>query len=80
MIRRVSLSTLEHVRISYAGRDAYGNAVPTLEVLGLPPVFSNVEIKNSAFDAIHVIYPTDAFTFKDSIISSNRGDYSFTLY
>ena len=69
----LSLSSLEHVRIMHAGRDAYGNAVPALEIYGLPPQINNVEIKNSAYDAIHVFYPKDAFTFKDSIISNNRG-------
>lgn len=73
MKRLVSFSSLEHVRIMYAGRDAYGNAVPALEVYGLPPQLNNVEIKNSAFDAVQIFYPIDAFTFKDSIISNNRG-------
>ncbi|XP_054714634.1 protein bark beetle-like [Uloborus diversus] len=68
-----SLSKLEHVRILYAGRDAYGNATPALEVVGQPPHMNAVIVRHSAFDAIHVYKPTDAFSIENSVISENRG-------
>ncbi|XP_035215433.1 protein bark beetle-like, partial [Stegodyphus dumicola] len=71
--RYVSLSVLEHVNISYAGRDIYGRATAALEVIGQPPVMNNVDIRHAAFDAVNIYKPKDAFIVENTTIAENRG-------
>lgn len=65
--------------IFHAGRDAYGNAVPALEVVGQPPVMYELNVKYSAFDAINIYKPVDAFALEKSVISDNRGKMLFSV-
>lgn len=71
--RLYSLSSLQHVEIFHAGRDSYGNAVPALDVVGQPPVMSELSVKYSAFDAISIYKPDDSFALEKSVVSDNRG-------
>ncbi|GIY58668.1 protein bark beetle [Caerostris darwini] len=71
--RRYSLSILEHVHIFHAGRDAYGKAVPALEVVGQPPVINDMNLRYSAFDGVNIYHPDDTFVIEGSIMADNRG-------
>ncbi|XP_042894789.1 protein bark beetle [Parasteatoda tepidariorum] len=69
----ISLSSLEHVNIFHAGRDAYGYAVPAIDVIGQPPIMETVHVRNSALNAINVIEPRNTFSLENCLLAENRG-------
>lgn len=68
-----SMSRLEHVVIKNAGLGRDNNATSALDVIGVPPVMEDIEITNSAFNAINVTSPNAPIVINNCTIQNNRG-------
>lgn len=67
---------LSNVVIRHAGRDRFGQAVPSLHVQrGSPPVMSGVIVEGSAYTAVNISNPDDSFIIQDAKLLNNRGIY-----
>ncbi|XP_022702857.1 protein bark beetle-like isoform X3 [Varroa jacobsoni] len=72
--RLISKSVLSNVVIRHAGRDRFGQAVPSLHVQrGSPPVMSGVIVEGSAYTAVNISNPDDSFIIQDAKLLNNRG-------
>ncbi|XP_064467113.1 protein bark beetle-like [Ornithodoros turicata] len=71
--RLVSFSALEHVVLSYGGRQRDGSATAAIQVSGVPPVMQSVEVRWSAYHGINVTKHDHPFEIKDSLFVENRG-------
>lgn len=52
MKQKISKSQIRHAVISDAGMNEVGNATGAIQIMGQPPVMSNVEIKNSVYGIV----------------------------
>ncbi|PZC85077.1 hypothetical protein B5X24_HaOG202841 [Helicoverpa armigera] len=68
-----SMSRLMHITIKYAGLGRDNNATSALDVIGVPPVMEDIEISNSAFNAINVTSPNAPIVINNCTIQNNRG-------
>ncbi|XP_049867990.1 protein bark beetle isoform X2 [Pectinophora gossypiella] len=68
-----SMSRLEHVVIKNAGLGRDNNATSAVDVIGVPPVMEDIEIANSAFNAINVTSPNAPIVINNCTIQNNRG-------
>ncbi|XP_060803589.1 protein bark beetle [Amyelois transitella] len=68
-----SKSKLEHVIIKNAGLGRDNNATSAIDVIGVPPVMKDIEITNSAFNAINVTSPNAPIVINNCTIQNNRG-------
>ncbi|XP_061730021.1 protein bark beetle isoform X1 [Cydia pomonella] len=68
-----SMSRLEHITIRNAGLGRDNNATSALDVIGVPPVMRDIEISNSAFNAINVTSPNAPIVINNCTIQNNRG-------
>ncbi|XP_046962256.1 protein bark beetle [Vanessa cardui] len=68
-----SMSKLEHIIIKNAGLGRDNNATSTLDIIGVPPVMEDIEISNSAFNAINVTSPDAPIIINNCTIQNNRG-------
>ncbi|GBO98348.1 Protein bark beetle [Eumeta japonica] len=68
-----SMSRLHHVAIKNAGLGRDNNATSALDVIGVPPVMNDIEISNSAFNAINITLPNAPITINNCTIQNNRG-------
>ncbi|KAJ2949950.1 hypothetical protein O0L34_g11275 [Tuta absoluta] len=68
-----SMSRLEHIVIKNAGVGRGNNATSALDVIGVPPVMEDIEITNSAFNAINVTSPNAPIVINNCTIQNNRG-------
>lgn len=68
-----SMSQLVHVKIKNAGLGRDNNATSALDVIGVPPVMEDMEITNSAFNAINITLPNAPIIINNCTIQNNRG-------
>lgn len=68
-----SLSRLEYVDIIRAGSGRHRAATSAIDVIGNPPVLSQVTVDFSAYTGINVTRPLAAFAFKDVTVRRSRG-------
>lgn len=68
-----SMSRLEHVIIKNGGLGRDNNATSALDIIGVPPVMENIEVSNSAFNAINVTLPNAPIVINNCTIQNNRG-------
>ncbi|XP_059051409.1 protein bark beetle isoform X2 [Achroia grisella] len=68
-----SMSRLAHVTVKNAGLGRGNNATSALDVIGVPPVMEDIEISNSAFNAINVTSPNAPVIINNCTIQNNRG-------
>ncbi|XP_034826785.1 protein bark beetle isoform X2 [Maniola hyperantus] len=68
-----SMSRLVHVVIRNAGMGRDNNATSALDVIGVPPMMEDIEISNSAFNAINVTAPNAPIIINNCTIQNNRG-------
>ncbi|KAG7306290.1 hypothetical protein JYU34_008890 [Plutella xylostella] len=68
-----STSKLMHVKIKNAGLGRDNNATSALDVIGVPPIMEDLEITNSAFNAINVTLPNAPMIINNCTIQNNRG-------
>ncbi|XP_041988464.1 protein bark beetle isoform X2 [Aricia agestis] len=68
-----SMSSLVHVNIKNAGLGRDNNATSALDVIGVPPGMHNIEVSNSAFNAINVTSPNAPIVINNCTIHNNRG-------
>ncbi|XP_045494665.1 protein bark beetle isoform X1 [Colias croceus] len=68
-----SMSRLSHVIVKNAGLGRDNNATSALDVIGVPPVMDDIEISNSAFNAINVTSPNAPIVINNCTIQNNRG-------
>lgn len=68
-----SMSRLVHVVIRNAGMGRDNNATSALDIIGVPPMMEDIEISNSAFNAINVTAPNAPIMINNCTIQNNRG-------
>lgn len=68
-----SSSRLKHVTIRNAGVGRNNNATSALDVIGVPPVIEDIEIVNSAFNALNFTQPNAPININNCTIQNNRG-------
>ncbi|KAL4715552.1 hypothetical protein ACJJTC_009178 [Scirpophaga incertulas] len=68
-----SMSRLKYVIIKNAGLGRDNNATSALNIIGVPPVMDDVEITNSAFNAINITSPNAPIVINNCTIQNNRG-------
>ncbi|XP_072938867.1 protein bark beetle isoform X2 [Epargyreus clarus] len=68
-----SMSRIEHVVIRNAGLGRDNNATSALDIIGVPPVMEDIEVSNSAFNAINVTSPNAPIVINNCTIQNNRG-------
>ncbi|XP_052754555.1 protein bark beetle isoform X2 [Galleria mellonella] len=68
-----SMSRLAHVTIKNAGLGRGNNATSALDIIGVPPTMEDIEISNSAFNAINVTSPNAPVIINNCTIQNNRG-------
>ncbi|KAL0880639.1 hypothetical protein ABMA27_001864 [Loxostege sticticalis] len=68
-----SMSRLVYVTIKNAGLGRDNNATSALDIIGVPPVMEDIEISNSAFNAINVTSPNAPIVINNCTIQNNRG-------
>lgn len=68
-----SKSELKFVNLYYAGSGRYHNATSAIEVVGVPPLISYVDILNSAYNGINISNPEAPIFIRNSKIRNNRG-------
>ncbi|CAH2236667.1 jg20886 [Pararge aegeria aegeria] len=68
-----SMSRLVHVAIRNAGMGRDNNATSALDIIGVPPMMVEIEVSNSAFNAINVTAPNAPIMINNCTIQNNRG-------
>lgn len=68
-----SLSKLHFVNILYAGAGRDYNTTSALEIQGVPPVMSHIEVISSAYNGINITKPQAPFTINNCTLRNNRG-------
>ncbi|XP_047509687.1 protein bark beetle isoform X2 [Pieris napi] len=68
-----SMSRLSHIVVKNAGLGRDNNATSAIDVIGVPPVMEDIEISNSAFNAINVTSPNAPIVINNCTIQNNRG-------
>lgn len=68
-----SMSRFVHVSIKNAGLGRDNNATSALDIIGAPPVMEDIEVSNSAFNAINVTSPNAPIVINNCTIQNNRG-------
>lgn len=68
-----SMSRLSHVVIKNAGLGRDNTATSALDVVGVPPEMNDLEVSNSAFNAINVTSPNAPIVINNCTIQNNRG-------
>ncbi|RVE49659.1 hypothetical protein evm_005716 [Chilo suppressalis] len=68
-----SMSRLVHVTIKNAGLGRDNNATSALDIIGVPPIMEDIEISDSAFNAINVTSPDAPIIINNCTIQNNRG-------